>query len=506
MTEQIPLSAEFAALLGPAPPWPVTAVTPALWEEAVAALAAGGLTLFGLWGERCAEGETWVRMALLDEAMGRLGVIALPLDAPRYPALSLRLPAALRLERALFDLTGILPEGLPDPRPWLDHGRWGLSHPLAPSPGAARLPAPYAFLPAEGEGVHQIPVGPVHAGIIEPGHFRFSVVGETVVRLEERLGYTHRGIEALMGARAPGEGLALAGRVSGDSVVAYQWAFVQALEAASGVAVPRPASALRALLLELERLALHLGDIGAIAQDAAFAPLPARAAVLREDVLRAAADLFGHRLLRDVIVPGGVAGGLDREGKARLADLAATLRAELARLLALYERTNSLEDRTLGTGRTVPALVRRFGAGGFIGRAAGRSFDARHLDPLYQPLGLRIPVLTGGDVDARLRLRFLEAAASLDLIARLLPDIAEGPVGAPMPQAATGEGVGLTEGFRGDVLVWLRLEEGRIARAHLRDPSWFQWPLLEAAIEGNIVADFPLCNKSFNCAYAGHDL
>lgn len=496
------LPAALTALLRSSPPWPTTEVDPPLWEEAVVAIAAGRLTLSGLWGE-----EGRVLMALLDEEKGALGVLVRRLDEGGYPALSPRVPAALRLERALHDLTGIRPEGLPDRRPWLDHGCWAASHPLAASPRPAPPPSPYVFLPAEGEGIHQIPVGPVHAGIIEPGHFRFSVLGETVVRLEERLGYVHRGIETLLRGADPRAGLALAGRVSGDSVVACQWAFAEALEAAAGIAAPPRALHLRALLLELERIANHLGDIGAIAQDAAFAPLPAATSVLREDILRLVHSLWGHRLMRDAILPGGMARDLDGAGQRRLSALIARLRAEVPQLLALYERTNSLEDRTLGTGRTDPRLVRRFGAGGFIGRAAGRPFDARRLKPVpYAALGLEIPVLSGGDVDARIRVRFLETSASLALIDRLLATLPAGPLAVPFPAAVKGEGLGMSEGFRGDVLVWLRLEGGRIARAHVRDPSWFQWPLLEAAVEGNIVADFPLCNKSFNCSYAGHDL
>jgi Ni,Fe-hydrogenase III large subunit len=495
------LSPALAACLASAPPWPTTRVPAPLWEEAVAAVAGGRLTLSGLWG-----GQGEVLMALLDEERGALGVLGRAVEEGAYPSLALRVPAALRLERALRDLTGILPEGLPDPRPWLDHGRWPITPPLARSPRPSS-PHPYPFLPAEGEGLHQIPVGPVHAGIIEPGHFRFTVVGETVVRLEERLGYVHRGLEALVQGASPEAGLALAGRVSGDSIVAYQSAYAQALEAASGLTPPPRARHLRALLLELERIANHLGDVGAIAQDAAFAPLPAAASVLREEVLRYAAASWGHRLMRDAVIPGGVARDLDAAGMTRLAALLTRLRTEVPRLFAMYGRTGSLADRTLSTGRTDPALVRRFGAGGFIGRAAGRGFDARRLQPEpYAALGLDVPVLTAGDVDARVRVRFLELEASLTLIARLLETLPGGPCVEPFRPAPEGEGVGMSEGFRGDVLVWVQLAEGRIARAHFRDPSWFQWPLLEAAIEGNIVADFPLCNKSFNCSYAGHDL
>jgi Ni,Fe-hydrogenase III large subunit len=372
-------------------------------------------------------------------------------------------------------------------------------------PGAN--PTAYPVLPVEGAHLHQIPVGPVHAGIIEPGHFRFTCDGETVVRLEERLGYVHRGVEALMHGAELGRAAQLAGRISGDSTVAYALAFSRAAEAALGLVPPVRAVWLRAVMAELERVANHLGDVGAICNDAAFAIMLAHCAVLRERVLRAAAVCFGHRLMMDCVLPGGVAGDLTGEGAALLRGLVAEVRGRFANLVSLYDATASLQERTVTTGILRPDLAQAFGAGGYVGRASGRGFDARRTPgyPPYDRLAFEVPVLTEGDVNARVWIRIKEIGESLRLIEQVLDLLPAGPVRAEVAPGS-GEGLALVEGFRGDVLVWVRIVDGRVDRCHARDPSWFQWPLLEAVIEGNIVADFPLCNKSFNCSYAGHDL
>ena len=370
---------------------------------------------------------------------------------------------------------------------------------------------PYGFLPVEGESLHQIPVGPVHAGIIEPGHFRFTANGETVARLEARLGYVHKGIESLMAGADLARAARLAARTSGDSTVAYALAFAQAVEAAAGLTVPARALHLRAAMAELERLANHFGDIGAVCNDATFVMMHAHCGILREEVLRAADACFGHRLMMDRVVPGGVAADLTESGAARLRELVRAINARFPELVELYDNTASLKDRTVGTGILKPALAREYGAGGYVGRASGRKFDARRLANAapYDALRLDVPVLEAGDVNARVWVRVLEVQQSASLIEQILDRIPAGPVRSiddAWAPKRSAEGLGLVEGFRGDVLVWLRLGSGGVERCHLRDPSWFQWPLLEAAIEGNIVADFPLCNKSFNCSYSGHDL
>jgi Ni,Fe-hydrogenase III large subunit len=385
-------------------------------------------------------------------------------------------------------------------------------HPLGAATETAETYPPYEFYSSEGEGLHQIPVGPVHAGIIEPGHFRFTCNGETVVRLEERLGYVHKGIESLMTGASLERGMKLAGRVSGDSTVAYSLAYARAIEAAFSTEIPARAVYLRALMAELERIANHFGDIGAICNDAAFSLMLAHCGVLRERTLRAADACFGHRLMMDRIILGGVASDLDASDASTLRDFVAKARLAFAELVNLYDNTASLQDRTVGTGFVSPDYIRQFGSGGYVGRAAGRSFDARRV-PGYAPydgLSFEPPLFEEGDVNARVWVRIREVEQSLLLIEQIVDKLPQGPIVGPLNGAGhegPREGAALVEGFRGDILVWLRVGAGgALERCHLRDPSWFQWPLLEAAIEGNIVADFPLCNKSFNCSYSGHDL
>ncbi|MET0528200.1 MAG: hydrogenase expression protein HypE, partial [Microvirga sp.] len=468
-------------------------------------LVAKELALVGLWGE-----ADQVHMAVLDRAAA-FGILTLPCADGGFPSVGASHPPAIRLERAIKDLFGHEPIGAPDARPWLDHGRWGVTHPLGAATSALPDGVPYAFLPTEGPGLHQIPVGPIHAGIIEPGHFRFSANGETVVRLEERLGYVHKGIERLMAGADLTHGARLAGRTSGDSTVAFAYGFARAAEVACGAEPPERAVWLRALMAEMERLANHFGDIGAICNDASFVLMHAHCGMLREQMLRAADACFGHRLMRDRIVPGGVAVDLGADGAKLVRGLMRHVKTTFPALVKLYDNTASLQDRTVGTGVLTPDLARKYGCGGYVGRASGRNFDSRRTLPYapYDRLKFDVPVRLEGDVDARVWIRIKEVDESVSMIEQILDNLPDGAIRSELPAGVDHprEGAAVVESFRGDVLVWLRLDAaGNIARCHLRDPSWFQWPVLEAAIEGNIVADFPLCNKSFNCSYSGHDL
>ncbi len=484
-------------------PWPRVVVGAEIWRAASQGLADGLLTLVSLWGD-----DALVHMAVAES--DKFAILSLACPDGRFPSVGRLHAPAIRLERAIADLFGLIPEGADDRRPWLDHGRWGINRPLGQPAATPADPPRYEFLPVEGESLHQIPVGPVHAGIIEPGHFRFTANGETVVRLEERLGYVHKGIDGLMGGADLGTAAKLAGRTSGDSTVAYSIAFARAAEAALGIAPPPRGAWLRGLMAELERLANHFGDIGAICNDATFPLMHAQCGILRERVLRAADACFGHRLMMDCVVPGGVAVDLVPAGAGLIHALLAEIGQKFPRLVELYDNTASLQDRTVTTGALSQALALEFGAGGYVGRASGRAFDARRTPsyPPYDALAFEVPVLEEGDVNARIWLRIKEVGQSLSLIRQILDKLPAGAIAAdPRKAGQGGEGVALVEGFRGDILVWLRLgADGRVERCHLRDPSWFQWPLLEAIIEGNIVADFPLCNKSFNCSYSGHDL
>jgi Ni,Fe-hydrogenase III large subunit len=485
-------------------PWPRVVVEEAVWKFAASELAHGRWSLLGLWGE-----PAMVHMAIMDSNTAEIAIVSLDCPDRIYPSVGMHHPPALRLERTVYDLFGLSAEGSPDTRPWLDHNTWGVRFPLGDRIDALPTAVPYPFLTAEGDGLHQIAVGPVHAGIIEPGHFRFTASGETVVRLEQRLGYTHKGIEGLMTGASLERAAQLAGRVSGDSTVAYAYAFSKAAEAALELVVPDRAVFLRALLAELEWLANHLGDIGAICNDASFALMHAHCGVLRESVLRASHKAFGHRLMRDIIVPGGVRRDISDEGREAIQATLDNIRLRFPALIELYDNTASLQDRTVDTGVLKVALARQYAAGGYIGRASGRAFDTRKTRayPPYDSLRFEVPVLNEGDVNARVWVRVREVEQSLSLIDQILSRLPKGPaVTHAAHRRQPREGMAIVEGFRGDVLVWLRLRDGQVERCHLRDPSWFQWPLLEAVIENNIVADFPLCNKSFNCSYSGHDL
>ncbi len=488
----------------PCHPWPRNLLTTDQWTALAEALTEGpSPELLGMWADTI----TVHALFHVVEPEGFL-LASVRVEAGRYPALSPARPAAAWFERAIADLFGHRAEGGLDARPWLDHGRWGVTAPMSPKP--VPRPGPpdqMEFLTAEGDGVHQIAVGPVHAGIIEPGHFRFHVVGETVARLETRLGYAHKGTLGLMRGKSPRAAARFAARLSGDSTVAHAIAFARAAEAAAGTEATPRAHALRGVMAELERIANHIGDLGAIAGDASFNPVPAQCGVLREAILRAAAEAFGHRLMMDVVIPGGVVADIAAPGPTAILGALDIVEEALPDLVRVWEDTASLVDRMAGTGVTAPPLVAAFAPGGFIGRAAGRNFDLRRAPgyPPYDTVGFAPPVRGEGDVDARAHIRMAEIAASVDMLRTWLAALPGGAISVPLPMAS-GEGIGWAEGFRGDIWHWLRLDGGLIGSVAMRDPSWLQWPLLVAAIEGNIVADFPLINKSFNCSYSGVDL
>ena len=472
----------------------------------------------GLWLDDLGGGALRANVALIKH--GGLLIARTDLEAS---ALSLSsqtcvFPAADRLERHAADLFGITFEGHPDPRRWTRHQAWPPeTHPLRkdfPTSGrpAGETPpdAGYPFLASPSPEIYEIPVGPVHAGIIEPGHFRFLAVGETVLNLEERLGYVHKGIEKIAEGRDPESVARLAGRVSGDSAVVHAWAACMATEQALGVVVPLRAFRLRGILSERERIANHLGDIGAICNDVGFPFAHYQFSRLRELWLRDNARWFGHRLLMDVIVPGGVAGDLSDDAAAEMRAHIAALRLELDDLRPILDSNHSLQDRLVGAGHLSFETARELGCLGYVGRASGFDSDLRRDRPYapYDEVRVTTALRTEGDCAARLNVRNDEAYASLDIIEQLLDQLHPGPVRASLPlPGRAAEGIGLIEGWRGEVLSYIRFDaNGRVARFYPRDPSVFNWPALEQLIHGNIVPDFPLCNKSVNGSYSGHDL
>ena len=472
--------------------------------------------LVALWGsdERDRNAKHGFALHLAFDLSPGLVCLTLPLptDDPQYPDLSIIFPSVERMQRAARDLVGIRPDA-GDQRSWLRHDNWPAEYyPLRRDTPDQRFEAKnedYAFVRVEGNGVHEIPVGPIHAGIIEPGHFRFSVMGENVLRLEERLGWKHKGIERRFVGTGLAEGARLAGRVSGDSTVAYAWAYAQAAEAISGTMPPPRALRLRALLLERERVANHLGDLGYLGNDVALSFGLMQFMRLKEDWIRLNAKLFGHRLLMDRVVPGGVAIDIDDAGRREILDQCDAIGREVRQLKAIYDEHAGLQDRFLTTGRIVPQLAKRLGLIGLAGRASAQWWDLRYNHPCepYDELKPRIITERNGDVAARALVRFGEILESIRLIHKLLADLPHGAIRKEVRSEPDREGFGWIEGWRGDVFVALETgRDGKIRHCHCHDPSWQNWPALEHAVIDNIVPDFPLINKSFNLSYAGPDL
>ena len=473
--------------------------------------------LVALWGsDETTRGGGYALHLALALGSGLLW-LTLPLarEHPRYPSIADIYPCANRMQRATYDLLGIHAQDSPDQRKWVRHRAWpGGVFPLRKAfPIGTSFPPSddrYPFVKVEGEGVHEIPVGPVHAGTIEPGHFRFSIVGEKILRLEERLCYTHKGIEKLFENMTLAEGARLAGRVSGDSTVAYAWAYAMAVEGATGTEPPSRALGLRAILLELERIANHLGDLGYLGNDVALSFGFFQFWRLKEDLLRLQGELFGHRYLMDQVVPGGVARDLPRDQAERLLARLEQIQSEVVALKAIYDDHAGAQDRFVMTGQVLPELAEKMGLVGFAGRASGIKHDLRVDYPVlpYRQAGVRMATHTRGDVAARVSVRFDEMFESMRLVRTLASQLAPGAIRAPLADCIPGKcGVGWVEGWRGEVLIALEsADANRIHRAHAHDPSWQNWPLLERAVLGNIVPDFPLINKSFNLSYSGQDL
>lgn len=434
---------------------------------------------------------------------------------PRRPELKslarFHYPAS-RFEREMTDLFGIRVVDHPDPRRLVRHGFWPDDYyPLRKDAEPREFAddgQPFPFTQVGGEGVYEIPVGPVHAGVIEPGHFRFSVMGETIINMRARLYFTHKGTEKLFEGRHPDGGVELAERVSGDTSVGHALAYCQAIEAAAGVEVPRRARYLRVVVLELERLYNHIADFGAIVNDAGFAVAHAHCYRIRERLLRLNKGLTGSRLLRTALLPGGVTFDLPAhvdvvaEVESAMADFEEVLEICLAHTLLL--------DRLERTGVLDQATAADHGVLGFVARASGIDIDARRDHPFaaYEELGFTVPVMTGGDVRARALVRVEEARESAKLIRQACRAI---PSGATATRVGRIEpfrpAFGIVEGWRGRIVHWIMTEEeGRLHRVKIVDPSFFNWPALSRALLDNIVPDFPLCNKSFNQSYSGNDL
>ncbi|MGW5224414.1 hydrogenase large subunit [Nocardia niigatensis] len=432
---------------------------------------------------------------------------SLPAEDPVLPSLAyLSFPAG-RFEREMADLYGIRLSGHPRPRRLVRHAHWPEDwHPMreystvAPDFGSVDE---LRFLTVAGDGVYEIPVGPVHAGLIEPGHFRFSVVGETIVRLKARLWWVHRGIERQFQGRPASAATDLAERISGDTSAAHALAHSLAVEEACDIQLPATVHRLRAMLVELERLYNYAADLGALANDVGFGLSNAHALRIREQLLRINATVTGNRLLRSAIHPGGVAVHALPD-PARLQNLA----ADLAEIAELTLGNAVVYDRFAGTGVLAGDDARALGCLGYVARASGLVTDARLDHPVVE-LPVSDSGARDGDVLSRYTIRRDEFAASVRIIGELV-DNHSGPTqfmqrdGVP---GQAGSGVGIVEGWRGTIVHRVEINDsGRITRAKVVDPSWFNWPALPVAMVDTIVPDFPLVNKSFNLSYAGNDL
>jgi len=437
-------------------------------------------------------------------------VLRTPHDRPEIPSMAgVDYPVG-RFEREIRDLYGVVPVGHPLPYRLVRHGHWPQGwYPMRrdadPDPVFDSDVGSFPFLEVEGDGVYEIPVGPVHAGLIEPGHFRFSVVGETILRMKARLWFVYRGVEKLFEGRRPDEGIELTERISGDTAVGHTLAFCLAVEEAGGIVVADEDRIVRALLLELERMHNHVADLGALANDVGFGIVNVHAQRLRESLLRLNKATTGHRLLRGGITVGG----------ARLRalpdlDVISTVAREVEELTAVTLGNPTVQDRFAGTAVLSSDAARSIGTLGYVARASGLDVDARRDHP-FVDLGdsFEVVVEVAGDVRSRYLVRARELAVSAavitDLVHRL--DWRLGTGRTQTPRHLGGSGLGLVEGWRGTIAHRVELDgSARLSRVKVVDPSFFNWPALPVALTDVIVPDFPLANKSFNQSYAGNDL
>lgn len=492
-------------------------VTNADWQRVAELTLQHGLRWSAGWAEQ--DSDQFIVHALLEKQGAYLWLrCQISSLNPELPSQATVYPAANRSERHTQDMFGIKFAGHPDNRPWIRHKAWGKhDYPLRKDFAVQGQPeeitppdTDYVFVKSHGAGTYEIPVGPVHAGIIEPGHFRFQAVGELILNLEERLGYVHKGIEKIAEGRTPEALAKLAGRVSGDTTVSHSWAACMAMEQAASVTIPPRAALIRGILAERERVANHLGDIGAICNDVAFTFAQMQFMRLREDWLRTQAKIFGHRLLMDCVVPGGVKSDLSEADCASLTQDIVRLRKELSDIITALDLNSSLEDRLYTAGFLSEDIASAYGTVGYVGRASGQNFDVRRDSPYppYDRVSFKVALENQGDIASRFWIRYKEIMASMKLTEQFMNLLEPGGVLADWQIPAAGStGLGIVDGWRGEIVTFVRFgADNSIERFYPRDPSQLNWPALEKLVLDNIVPDFPVCNKSVNGSYSGNDL
>ncbi|MBI1975984.1 MAG: NADH-quinone oxidoreductase subunit C [Candidatus Omnitrophica bacterium] len=413
--------------------------------------------------------------------------------APSFPSVTPLLPQADWMEREIQDLYGLVPQGHPDPRRLVLHGKEG----------------EYSFDRVEGEGVFEIPVGPVHAGIIEPGHFRFSSAGESILKLEIRHFYTHKGIEKLGEGKSADHLLCLAERISGDNSLAHATACAQGLEDLCGLSAPPRAHLLRVIFLEMERIYNHLGDISGMSMDVAFGFGAAQLARIKEQMMRLNERLTGSRLLRSVVIVGGVRRDISKDQQAFLLNELKRIKQDFDSVIQFLWSVSSLMDRIQGTGVITKEIAEVLGAVGPVARASGIDRDLRreHSYAAYQNLFFMVPVFPEGDVESRMKVRVQEIYESFKLIQEAVEALPQTPCRVPAGDLPPNQSaLGYVESPRGSCFHWIQTDsKGKIARWKIQSPSFTNWRLIEYAVLGNIVPDFPLINKSMNLSYSGND-
>jgi Ni,Fe-hydrogenase III large subunit/Ni,Fe-hydrogenase III component G len=494
-----------------------TAALSAVAERVVRGFGARLISLFAT-DERPATGRFFVHHVWSLPELRAFLRLSAPVDpaTPSYPSIAANYPAANWFEREVMDFFGLIPEGHPNPQrvalhdDWPD-GLWALRKDFPADATVDRVEGEFhPFRPVTGEGVFEVPVGPVHAGIIEPGHFRFGVAGEPVLYLQLRLFYVHKGTEKRFERLPWRHGVFLAESISGDTAVGHALAFAHAIERLTGMIVPSRARAIRVVLLELERIYNHIADIGAIATDVAFTVPAARAQVMRENLVRLQERLFGTRLLRGTIALGGVKRDLTPQGRDDLRAHIGALERDFDDLITLLIDAGTFTDRVDATGILGNQAARDLGIVGMAARASGVDADMRrdHPHDAYDGLRFEVPVEEGGDVRARLMIRAREVEQSFTILRQILDTLPETPLAASLPAAlpASSSALGWAEAWRGPCLHWVATDErGAIARVKITDPSYLNWPGLIHAVPGNIIPDFPVINKSFNLSYSGND-